>query len=147
MLNVLFVCVQNSARSQMAEAFLNRLGNNEFHAESAGLEPGELNPLAVKVMDEIGYDISKNSVDSVFNFFKQNRKYTIVVKVCDQIHGQRCPIFPHTLKNLEWNLRDPSEFEGSYEEKLEKTRQLRDEILKRVKTLIADYSDYAKSRK
>jgi len=147
MLKVLFVCVHNSARSQMAEAFLNRLGNGDFYAESAGLEPGELNPIVVQVMNEIGYDISRNSINSVFEYFKEGRKYTIVVKVCDQINGQRCPIFPMVLKTLDWNLEDPAEFEGTYEEKLEHTRKTRDEIKDRVESFINEYRDYAKSRK
>jgi len=67
---VLFVCVHNSARSQMAEAFLNALAGDRFYAESAGLEPGKINPFVVKVMKEVGIDISNNKIDSVFDFFK-----------------------------------------------------------------------------
>ena len=147
MLKVLFVCVHNSARSQMAEAFLNRLGKDYFHAESAGLEPGQLNPFAVKAMEELGYDISQNSTDSVFDFYKEGRTYSVVIKVCDQINGQRCPIFPRTLKVFDWNLEDPSAFEGTFEEKLEKTRKIRDEIKARVEAFIEEFKDYAASRK
>jgi len=70
-IKVLFLCVHNSARSQMAEAFLKKYGGSRFHVESAGLEPGQLNPVVVAVMNEIGIDISGNSTDSVFEFFKE----------------------------------------------------------------------------
>jgi arsenate reductase len=73
---VLFVCVHNSARSQMAEALLNNIAPDRFIAESAGLTPGTLNPLAVEAMKEIGIDISGNSVDSVFDFFKAGKIFS-----------------------------------------------------------------------
>ena len=123
----------------MAEAFLNRLGNGNFFSESAGLEAGTLNPLVVEVMMEIGYDLSKNQTKSVFDFFKEGRTYSAVIKVCDQANGQRCPIFPKTLINLSWNLEDPSSFEGTNEEKLERTRQIRDQIKTKVVEFIAEY--------
>ena len=72
---VLFVCVHNSARSQMAETFLNSMGNGKFIAESAGLEPGVLNPVVVDAMREIGFDLSQNKTKSVFEFFKQGKKF------------------------------------------------------------------------
>ncbi len=147
MIKVLFVCVKNSARSQMAEAFLNKLGQPDFIAESAGIEKGTLNPIVVKVMAEIGYDISNNSVNSVFDFLKQGNQYSLVVKVCDQVNGQRCPIFPDVLKTLEWNITDPATLQGSPDEIIEKTRQIRDEIKTRVTELIAEYKEYAQNRK
>jgi len=104
----------------MAEAFLNRLGKGKFVAESAGLEAGKLNPIAVKAIGELGYDISKNKTKNVFDFFKQGKRYEIVVKVCDAINGQRCPIFPSTKVTLNWDLPDPSALAGSEEEKLNK---------------------------
>ena len=81
MQKVLFVCIHNSARSQMAETFLNDLGEGRFVAESAGLEKGVLNPIVVEAMAELGYDISNNQTDSVFDFFKEGRNYDYVVKV------------------------------------------------------------------
>jgi arsenate reductase len=139
MKRVLFVCVHNSARSQMAEAFLNQLGKGKFFAESAGLEPGKLNPLVVRVMSEIGIDISKNSTNSVFEYLKEGRTYSIVVKVCDQINGQRCPIFPSVGISLNWNITDPSAVVGSEEEKLAQIRAIRDEIKTKVEALITVY--------
>ncbi|MCE5223426.1 arsenate reductase ArsC [bacterium] len=141
MIKVLFVCVHNSARSQMAEAFLNQLGKGVFFAESAGLEPGKLDPFSVQVMKEIGYDISQNKVKSVFHFYQQGKIYSFVIKVCDQMKGQKCPIFPLTHQSLNWNIEDPTDFEGSYDLKLEKTRKIRDEIKLKVLEFIAKYKD------
>ncbi len=141
MIKVLFICIHNSARSQMAEAFLNRLSQGKFVAESAGLEAGKLNPIAVKAMAEIGYDISKNKTKDVFDFFKQGKRYEIVVKVCDALNGQRCPIFPSTKVTLNWDLPDPSALPGTEEEKLKAIRPIRDLILTRVQALIRDYKD------
>lgn len=140
MKKVLFVCIHNSARSQMAEAYLNELGKEGFVAESAGLEKGSLNPYAVKVMAEEGIDISNNTCDSVFDFHKEGRHYDLVVKVCDQINGERCPIFPGAKATLNWNLEDPSSLDGSDEAKLDRTRVIRDQIKDRVKRLIEEYA-------
>jgi arsenate reductase len=123
----------------MAEAFLNRLGKDNFEAESAGIEAGKLNPLVVEAMSEIGYDISKNQTKSVFDFFKEGRTYSAVIKVCDQVNGQRCPVFPKTLINLSWNLEDPSALVGTYEEKLERVRQIRDQIKVKIEEFIQEY--------
>ena len=140
MRKVLFVCVHNSARSQMAEAFLNHLGQGAFIAESAGLEKGTLNPLVVKAMKEIGYDLSNNETHGVFDYYREGRTYSYVVKVCDELNGQRCPIFPSTLKYLRWNLQDPASFQGNEEEVLEKIREVRDQIKELVLDFIAENS-------
>lgn len=141
MIRVLFICIHNSARSQMAEAFLNELGKGKFIAESAGLEAGTLNPTAVNAMKELGYDISKNPTKSVFDFFQQGKRYEIVVKVCDALNGQRCPIFPRTKVTLNWDLTDPSSLAGTPEEKLIAIRPIRDLIKLKVETLIRDYEN------
>src|SRR3989338_9622164 len=91
---VLFVCVHNSARSQIAEAFLKQMAGDKFEAESAGLEPGNLNPVVVEVMKEVGIDISQNKTKSVFDFYKQGRQYDYVVTVCDESQSGACPMFP-----------------------------------------------------
>ncbi len=127
-MKVLFVCVHNSARSQMAEAFLNHIGNEKFSAESAGLEPGKLNPIVVDVMKEVGLDLSKNNTKSVFDFFKLGKRYEYVVTVCDEANSERCPIFPSAKKTLHWSFKDPSAIQGTYEEKLAGTRIIRDGI-------------------
>ena len=137
-ISVLFVCVQNSARSQMAEAYLNFFGCDKFEAESAGLEPGSLNPFVVEVLKEDGIDISNNKTKSVFDFFKQGRMYGYVVTVCDETAAERCPIFPGVCNRLHWNFADPSSLEGSYEEKLAGTRIIRDQIKNKIKDWIKE---------
>ncbi len=135
---VLFVCVRNSARSQMAEAFLHTLAGDRFSASSAGLEPGELNPLAVEVMKEAGIDISKNKTKSAFDVYKSGALFKYVVAVCDAEAAQRCPTFPGTAKTLLWSFPDPASFTGTWEEKLAKTREVRDAIQARVEKFIED---------
>ena len=139
-IKVLFVCIHNSARSQMAEALLNQLAGNKFEATSAGLEKGTLNPLAVKVMSEIGIDISKNQTKDVFEFYKNGRLFNYVVTVCDAANSERCPIFPSVTKTLHWSFEDPSSLSGTEEEKLETTRKVRDEIEAEVRKFIKSYS-------
>jgi arsenate reductase len=138
---VLFVCVHNSARSQMAEAFLNQLAGDEFLVESAGLEPGILNPVVVEVMKETGIDISANQTKSVFKFFKEGRMYHYVISVCDEAGAERCPVFPGIAKKLVWSFEDPSSFHGTHEEKLVKTRVVRDKIKIEVENFIAKYQN------
>jgi len=135
---VLFVCVHNSARSQMAEEFLNRLAGDRFEAESAGLEPGTINPIVVEVMKELGIDLSGKKTNSVFDFFKQERKYDFVVTVCDASSGERCPIFPGKTVRLHWSFEDPSSFGGSYTEMKEKTREVRDKIREKIESFIRE---------
>lgn len=140
MRNILFVCIHNSARSQMAEAFLNRLGEGKLTSESAGIKAGILNPLVVKVMAEIGYDLSQNKTKSVFDFHKRGKTYWSVVKVCDQANGERCPIFPGTVNNFNWNLPDPSVLTGTEEAKLVELRKIRDQIKLKVEAFIHEYA-------
>jgi len=133
---VLFVCVHNSARSQMAEAFLNKLGGDQFEVESAGFKRGKLNPLVVDAMKEIDIDISNNQTKSVFKLFKQGRIYHFVIAVCDAASAERCPIFPGITKRLNWSFEDPASFSGTDEEKLEKIRIVRDGIKAEVENFI-----------
>jgi arsenate reductase len=129
---VLFVCVHNSARSQMAEALLKKIAGDRFEVESAGLEPGVINPLAVEVMKEIGIDISGNQTKSVFDLFKEGKLYTYVITVCDEASAEKCPFFPGITTRLHWSFSDPSGFTGMHEEKLEKARQVREVIRKKI---------------
>ena len=131
--SVLFVCVHNSARSQIAEAFLKKYGGDRFEVESAGLEPGKLNLVVVEVMKEIGIDISQNKTKSVFDFYKQGKQYDYVVTVCDESQTGKCPVFPGAGKRLHWGFADPSRFEGTQEDKLKKTREVRDQIEAKIK--------------
>ena len=133
---ILFVCIHNSARSQMAEAFLNKLGEGKFSAESAGIEPGVLNPLVVKSMADAGIDISRNLTNDVFEFFKEGRRYDYVITVCDEASGQRCPIFPGAREKINWSFEDPSALKGTDEEKLARIAVIRDSIRKKIEEFI-----------
>lgn len=135
-IKVLFVCIHNSARSQMAEAFVNVYHTENCIAESAGLEPGKLNPLVVKSMKEIGIDISENKTKDVFDFIKDGKIFNYVITVCDEASGQRCPIFPGALKRIHWSFEDPSSFTGTEEEKLLKIAKVRDAIKAKVEEFI-----------
>src|SRR5208337_4847632 len=125
-IKILFVCEHNSARSQMAEAFMNKYAGYKYDAQSAGLEPGILNPYAVEVMAEIGIDISKNDTKSVFDVYKNGNLFSYVITVCDEATAGKCPVFPGTVTREHWSLPDPSKFNGTPEEKLEMTRKIRD---------------------
>jgi len=129
---VLFVCIHNGGRSQMAEAFLNKYSGGKIFAESAGLDAGTLNPIVVDAMQEIGIDISSNKAKDVFDFFKEGKRFNYVITVCDEANAERCPIFPGTIEKLHWSFKDPSALEGNYEEKLKETRIIRDEIKKKI---------------
>ncbi|HTQ66511.1 MAG TPA: arsenate reductase ArsC [Puia sp.] len=137
---VLFVCVHNSARSQMAEAFLNKYGKDYFIAESAGIEPGRLNPNVIEVLKEIDIDISNKSTQGVFDLFSKGKTYNAVITVCDEASAERCPIFPGVTKRIAWSFADPSTFKGTQDEVLEKTRKVRDEIKSKVLEFIKDAS-------
>ena len=129
---VLFICIHNSARSQMAETFLNQICGGQFEASSAGLEPGKLNPIVVEAMQEIGIDISGNQTKAVFDIFKSGKIFKYVITVCDETSAERCPIFPGVTKRLHWGFPDPSAIQGTHEEKLQRTRQIRDLVKSQI---------------
>lgn len=116
----------------MAEAFLNKLAGDRFQAESAGLEPGTLNPLVIEAMKEVGIDISKNKTKSVMEFYKQGKLYDYVITVCSGADSERCPIFPGNAVKLHWPFDDPASFKGSWEERLSRTRVVRDAIKQKI---------------
>jgi arsenate reductase (thioredoxin) len=130
---ILFVCIHNSARSQMAEAFLQKYGGEHFKVESAGIEPGNINPNVVTVMHEAGIDLSQKGTQAVFDLFRAGRLYNAVITVCDEASAERCPIFPGRVKRIAWSFNDPSGFAGTPEEILQQTRDVRDEIETKIK--------------
>lgn len=97
-------------------------------------------------MHEIGYDLSQNQTKYVFDFFKLGKTYTYVIKVCDAIHGQKCPIFPGALKDIYWNITDPASILGTEEEILAHVRLIRDEIKSRVVEFISENKAFALER-
>ena len=135
---VLFICIHNSARSQMAEAFLNQICGDEFEAHSAGLEPGKLNPVVVEAMKEIGADISTNETKSVIDMVNSDKKFAYVITVCDEAGAERCPIFPGITQRLHWGFPDPSSLRGSHAEVLQKTREVRDSIKHKIEHWCAE---------
>ncbi len=134
---VLFICVHNSGRSQMCEALLKHSADDRFDAQSAGLEPGKLNPMVVEAMAEIGIDISRNKTKSVFDVWKSGEAFQYVVAVCDAESAEKCPIFPGITKRLHWPFHDPSKITGTREQKLQKVRDIRDQIAARVQDWLA----------
>lgn len=130
---VLFVCIHNSARSQMAEAFLNLMAGDRFQAESAGIEPGKLNPVVIDAMRQIGIDISNNPTKSVASMIQRGTPFDYVITVCDETSAERCPFFPGSANRLHWSFADPSGFAGSFEERLSETARVRDQICQRVR--------------
>jgi len=122
----------------MAEAYLNHFGDGRFQAESAGLEPGTLNPRVVEVMREDGIDLSQNKTKSVFDIFKQGKLFEYVVTVCDEASAEKCPIFPGVARRLHWSFKDPSALTGTEAEKLQGTREIRDQIKVKVREWIAE---------
>jgi arsenate reductase len=137
---ILFVCIHNSARSQMAEAFLNKYGKNRFLAESAGLEPGNMNPNVVKVMQEVGIDLSLKGTQGVFDLLKRGTQYDAVITVCDGASAERCPVFPGKGNKISWSFEDPSSMKGTREEILSHTRKVRDQIELSIKEFIRESS-------
>jgi arsenate reductase (thioredoxin) len=130
--SVLFVCIHNSARSQMAEAFLKDLCGDEFEVQSVGIEHGKLNPIAVEAMRDAGIDISGNQTKTVMAMINSGRKFDYIITVCDETSAERCPVFPGVATRLHWSFPDPSSLQGTDAEKLERTRVIRDMIKARV---------------
>ena len=126
---VLFICAQNSARSQIAAALLNEMCGDYFEAHSAGLEPGALNPFAVEALQELGIDISRNKTQSVFDVWKSARHiFTYAITVCSESEAEACPIFAGVTTRLHWSFDDPSKFTGTHEERVAGTCRIRDQI-------------------
>jgi arsenate reductase len=139
---VLFLCIHNSARSQMAAAFLKQAAGDRFDVESAGLEPGKLNPLVVTAMKQIGIDISRNETQSVFDLFKRGQRFQYVISVCDEASAERCPIFPGVTTRLNWSFADPSTFTGSDADRLKQVVAIRDEIRAKVEVFLNEESSH-----
>lgn len=138
-IKVLFVCVYNSARSQMAEALLNHLAGDKFIAESAGMDPGRLLPVAVKAMDEMGIDISNNKTKSVFDLYRRDKLYNYVITLCQG--AESCPIFPGITTRLSWNFPDPGAFTGPEQDKLSKTLEVRDALKLKIQQWVAELNN------
>ena len=137
MQRVLFLCTGNSARSQMAEAFLRKYGEDRFEAHSAGLEPKGLNPLTIKVMQEAGIDVSGQKSKGVGEYLGKVL-FQYLITVCDDAE-KNCPsTWPGISKREHWSFEDPAALQGTEEEKLAKFREVRDQIEIRIKEWAAN---------
>lgn len=130
---VLFLCTGNSCRSQMAEGLLRSLAGDRFEVFSAGVNPTQVHPLTIRVMQEIGIDISGHRSKPVDEFFDQEFDY--VITLCDDAR-QTCPFFPGSHELLHWSLPDPAEASGSDDEKLIFFRTVRDRVRQHVADLL-----------
>jgi len=134
---VLFLCTGNSARSQMAEAFLRAYGGDAFEAYSAGLEPKEINPFTIQVMNEIGFDLSGQYSKGVGQFLGKVL-FQYLITVCDQA-DKNCPVvWPGVSRRMHWSFEDPAAVEGPDEVKLAKFREVRDQISRKLQEWLAE---------
>lgn len=129
---VLVLCGHNSARSQMAEAYLRMLGGDDLEVESAGYDPRPLNPFVITVMKEEGIDLSRKEPKDVFDLYRSGRSYDYVITVCSDGQESNCPIFPRLVRRLHLPFPDPAGLEGTPREVLDLTRQIRDVIKERM---------------
>lgn len=134
---VLFLCTGNSARSQMAEAFLRKYAGDRFEAHSAGLKPAGVNPFTIQVLQEVGIDISDQSSKGV-DAYLGKVLFQYLVTVCDDA-DKNCPtVWPGVNQRMHWSFEDPAAFEGTDDEKLAKFRQIRDLIEEKIKLWLAE---------
>ena len=129
MQRVLFLCTHNSARSQMAEAFLRELGAGRFDVASAGTEARGLNPLAVQAMAEVGIDISLQESKTLDRYVRE--PFDVVITVCDEANGA-CPYFPNAKERRHWSFPDPSAVRGDDAMRYGAFREVRDAIKERI---------------
>ncbi len=134
---IIFLCTGNSARSQMAEAFLHTYADDYFEAYSAGLEPKGLNPLTVAVMDEVGIDVSMQESKGV-GVYLGKVLFQYLITVCDNA-DKNCPtIWPGVNIRMHWSFPDPAAFDGTEEEKLARFREVRNMIDEKIKNWLAE---------
>ena len=122
---ILFLCTGNSCRSQMAEGFAKKMLPKNMEIFSAGLEPKGVHPMAIKVMQEVGIDISKQKSKNISEI--PLVKISTVITLCGDA-TERCPIFPGKVKRIHWELEDPAKAQGSEEENTQAFRKVRDKI-------------------
>jgi arsenate reductase len=134
---ILFVCVHNAARSQMAEAYTRKLGGAQVVVASAGLEPGALNPMVIAILKEKGISLTGCRSKSVHDLISQGQSFDYVITVCAESEGARCPVFPGKAKRIHWEFEDPADLKGSEAQKLKRCRQISDRIAVRVKKFLS----------
>ena len=127
---VLILCTGNSARSQMAEGLLRKIGGDAFEVFSAGVEPSYVRPLAIQAMSEVGIDISGHRSKSLDEFL--GHEFDYLITVCDNAN-LRCPLFPGTTRRIHWSIEDPATAEGDEATQLEMFRRVRNELENRLR--------------
>ncbi|MDY7029572.1 MAG: arsenate reductase ArsC [Spirochaetota bacterium] len=135
---ILAICIHNSARSQMTEEYLRLFGSDIVEAESAGIEPGTVNPFVVELLLEDGIDISGKQTKSVADLHSKGKSYDYVIAVCDPEAAEACPIFPSEKKRIHWPFPDPSRATGTRAEKLDYVRGIRNQIRTSVLQFLDD---------
>lgn len=134
---VMFICIHNSGRSQIGEAFLRHLAEDRFEVASAGIEAGKLNPLVVKAMAEQGVSMEGHYAKKAQDYVDRGEHFDYVISVCDESNAERCPMFPGKHVRMHWSFPDPSALTGTDEEKLTGIRPIRDAIEGKVREFIA----------
>jgi len=138
-LRILAICIHNSARSQMAEEYLRLYADDLFNVQSAGIEPGSINPIVTRLLLEDGIDITGKGTRSVFDLHREGESFDYVIAVCDPEAQELCPIFPAERKRLHWPFPDPSRAQGTEAEKADFVRSIRDRIRSKVAEFVAAY--------
>ena len=139
---ILFLCTGNSARSQMAEAFLRKHAGDRYEVLSAGTEPKGINPLTVRVMDEVGISLDGHRSKSLSEFLGKVRIH-YAITVCEQAE-KSCPsVWPFCQERLFWPFDDPAAIDGSEETRLKKFREVRDQIEAKVKEWIVSQETHS----
>ena len=131
--SVLFLCVANSARSQMAEGLLRSLGGDRFEVFSAGTKPSTVRPEAIAVMSELGIDLSSHRSKHVREF--DGQRFDYVITVCDNAN-ESCPVFPAETERIHWSVPDPAAVEGSETERLAAFRRVRDGLAETLRDFV-----------
>lgn len=142
--SVLFLCAHNAARSQMAEALLRKHAGDRFEVVSAGLEPTAVHPLTVRVLNEVGVDVSGQRAKGLDGLMGK-KSFQLAIIVCERTQ-RNCPtIYPFALQRLDWPFEDPAEAQGTEEEQLQKFRDIRDQIEARILEWLKDPTTAAKA--
>ena len=130
---IIFICTGNACRSQIAEGIMRQLAGDKFDVFSAGSHPSLVHPMSIKVMKEIGIDITTHTSDPILNFLSKN--INIVVTVCDNA-DKVCPVFPGKVERIHWSIKDPFKGWNSHPDDLVNFRKTREDLTARIKNLI-----------
>ena len=130
---IIFICTGNACRSQIAEGVMRKLAGDKFDVFSAGSHPSLVHPMSIKVMKEIGIDITSHTSDPISNFLSKN--INIVVTVCDNA-DRECPVFPGKVERIHWSIKDPFKGWNSHPDDLVNFRKTREDLTARIKNLI-----------